>query len=865
MRKRGENKFSVGAGFTLIESAIALLIIGLLLAPLGILYNNYMKEKKVEQSYENVQRVLTQLELYKNLNEVYPCPAPLKADRDDPASGYGAASADMCSDTPPLANDECDAVTGMCMQTSKRAVPPLIDGRIVVGGVPFKDLQIDEQEAYDQWGGRLMLAMSYAATRVETVSSDSNAIQVENLQNQTMSDTDTGLTYVVVSAGPNGAGAYSQGARLINPCPDNGPESFNCFPGMEDGSAPSIGVYKTSLQRTDFDDILLYFANKIKPTWQRLSQDVEDIRDLSSGNVRLTLNMTADDANLVVSPPMMTSGGDPSSGRGEAVVVRGEYTLDGMGNPTNPDGTTGAVIVPSGTALCSGADCMDIDELVDGSLSCPPDRYAVGISNGSLVCRMLSIDCREIDPDTPVLNGFDINGDPICVPLPKDDCLEEAISIPETCGKTLTLPDATDGYVFLADASNPDYQQDAAGVDFVDIMGNCASSEFVCSNGTWILNSWSGANGRCDVVFPDDPLDGLCLDECILACGGDPGCIDECNDRLECEDPFEGYICVNQRYVCDIEDVIEPIWDGDDTNCPDNDPDNCYWAVETDFDHVVEEFCECEDQDPEDITISCREHYSNPNYGGIGPHPDYIINPPNFGTAGPAIQSVTYPGDDFPDCEAVVGIVDTSGCSCVNPTVDEDNVNVLDGDPLTKRYLTDCPAGQIVDTSVQVDGFTLPAGTKGVLMERVWDADVADCKWGGAVEVGRACICDMTPVVVAETHVCDHQTCESPDSLPRDNPYQDYVWGEDIYERVPDDDTPPCDLGPPVPVSTGRCVPNLYEWQEVSYIGEVPSIPPNKPLLGEACSCDDYQNTQGGTTVSCYSADPDSIHECICR
>src|SRR5690606_32559964 len=108
-------------GFTLVEVAISLIILGCLIAPLVMLYNNYLREKKVETTYKNVQSAVDAVQRFRQLNGHYPCPAPLNVPQDfaDVSTGviYGEAHPFACdgvngNPSPSIAVGNCQS--GVC-------------------------------------------------------------------------------------------------------------------------------------------------------------------------------------------------------------------------------------------------------------------------------------------------------------------------------------------------------------------------------------------------------------------------------------------------------------------------------------------------------------------------------------------------------------------------------------------------------------------------------------------------------------------------------------------------------------------------------------------------------------------------------
>jgi prepilin-type N-terminal cleavage/methylation domain-containing protein len=74
-------------GFTLIEMAIVIMIIGLLVASLMPLYGLYQKQQEISNTEVNVTVAISAIGTFRSLHGRYPCPASLTQDRNDPLYG----------------------------------------------------------------------------------------------------------------------------------------------------------------------------------------------------------------------------------------------------------------------------------------------------------------------------------------------------------------------------------------------------------------------------------------------------------------------------------------------------------------------------------------------------------------------------------------------------------------------------------------------------------------------------------------------------------------------------------------------------------------------------------------------------------
>jgi type II secretory pathway pseudopilin PulG len=829
------------SGFSLIETALSLLIIGLLVTPLFVLYNNYIVEKKTEETYLNVQDVIERLDDFRVVNGFYPCPAPMKVAPDSELYGVDscATANESAGFDEPMASlietGTCDTELGLCVEESIRG--GLANPRVIVGHIPFRALQIDERDAYDAYGSRLVYAVTESMSNLTTIDDAAGAISVKDLTDSDLSDVAGSFGIIAFSHGIDQIGAYTKDGTLARRCVGDNLDIENCNPGFESGDA-GTAEYITAFKEDGFDDVMVYFTDSRPPLWQRINDEVESIRDLSPDGVAIG-KAIADNVTLDIAAP--TIGGQDS------LHIRGAFS------GANPEGTQGAIIQPLGAELCNddGEHCMDIQTLFGTEeFNCPPGQYARGISNGELLCTDdVQIAC-DPESDFPILNGVTPTGEPICVEIPQDDCPARTERTAQTCWNNLNLPAANHGTVILVDETEGFI--DANGTPAVEIVGNCTVVEYTCNDGSWQMTGHPGSEGRCNVLFPSTPLP--------------PNYCDEDDPDLECEPcavPGEcGSFCVSQRYVCDVHDEYEPF-------APDPD---AYWAISIDYGNpTVTEDCTCADRPDEEARMSCREHFVNPNYGAaeIGPNwPIAGVPPLNYGTAGPAIATTTYSSAEWPACTGTTGPYNTSLCSCVNPSAEQSNETadpiVLDGNPLTNRWRELCPVNKIVDpANTHVPPIPSVAPHKGIVKQKDWQSAVSQCEWSGVTTTTDYCICDVTPVLGNRPHTCGDPVCEIPNPLFPD-------W----FMRIPAS-TGACVLGPEIPLTPstdpakplGECMPRPFQWVRVGTTGEQAEIvPPSAIIIGSACSCNDHMDTQGPEDyVICYPASSNDIDFCRCQ
>ena len=170
-RKTTNRFFGKQGGLSLIEMAIAIAVLGLLALPVLRAYRtNLMKA-----SYENDLGALsTTLEgvnrYYISGHSSYPCPTDLSLKNGDTGFGVAGDCSDLngiklCTNTTWFEDD------GICKtSTSSDAT--------IIGGLPFADLKMSQENALDSWKNKLIYAVTHRQTDPTTYVNGNGSIQV---------------------------------------------------------------------------------------------------------------------------------------------------------------------------------------------------------------------------------------------------------------------------------------------------------------------------------------------------------------------------------------------------------------------------------------------------------------------------------------------------------------------------------------------------------------------------------------------------------------------------------------------------------------------------------------------------------------
>lgn len=406
-------------GFTLIEMAIVLLIVGLLVGPLFQLYSNYLTQQKMQTTKDHVNQAMSAMAV--SDPRYAPCPSDRSLPPNDP--NFGAEQCDMT--VIPNCNPGGIPAQGICQTAGSRDADG--DGaidRVIIGGIPR--IMVDQvtgarttilsgDAALDGWGQWLNYAVSQKVRdHTNTDGSNNFRFGVINAIDENGRPT-AGVTapgdseFVVWSSGKNGAGAYNYNGVLMAPCPAlvaagppiNPRESENCnnnFTFMQ-----GIGNYEGANAATYLDDYVRFYFQTAGDLWafaMRNNAPTQHIYNLNTGNVGI--NTAAPVNQLDVSGP----NGTPGNLEATAVRINTLQTTSGEGTATLNLTTT--AFPPTGICGTSGS----VSQIVTGW-----DARGAGgkLCGGATVqTPAMTIDCHALFGNTFWINGLNTEGCVTC-------------------------------------------------------------------------------------------------------------------------------------------------------------------------------------------------------------------------------------------------------------------------------------------------------------------------------------------------------------------------------------------------------------------------------------------------------------------
>jgi|GEM_PF-1409466 len=378
-----ENK--TAAGFTLIEIAVVIVIVGFIMAGIVQGYSLYLKQKQltdIEKTYDSIQGGLRNFVLRDpdpgdgrpETNSRYPCPA------SPTASPYSATyGEEFCSTTQIGCQNDVCVVAGT-------------NGLVFIGSVPTKTLGISAAHAIDPYGNRLTYAVTADLTVQDSLAGapvPAGSITID----PTLGGTPiTDAHFAVVTHGEDGAGSYTaEGARNPVACrPVDAGDAENCdyddaiFSELERTVGDTVDFYDDTVAFTLSDGSADIY-------WGPIDMNPQNIRNLNDtgmvwigpnpnpaaqlGNT-LVVNGSAAAIQNISAGGLITAGQDVTAIR-DILAGQDLSATRGLivGPVTNPD-SIGAGSIAAGS--------VDAATIGDGSIVAENDMVAGGLMRPGL-------------------------------------------------------------------------------------------------------------------------------------------------------------------------------------------------------------------------------------------------------------------------------------------------------------------------------------------------------------------------------------------------------------------------------------------------------------------------------------------------
>lgn len=408
------------AGFTLLEAAIGLVIIGLITVPLMQMYKiNLVQESlsRTRGSLANIEDAINQYHATDHF--VYPCPASVSLSEGQ--ANFGAsvdcsilASLKLCT-SPTWSTTE-----GICKTDDTTDA-------VIIGAVPFSHLKMQQEKALDFWGNKILYAVTFEQTNIATFTTNNGTIRVKAVDNPAaiQAGTEDGIPeektssvdFFLFSTGSSGVGGYTKDGVLIQACGDatTGFEHENCdfddiFFYKENPNDDDAGAYSEVLGASFFDDITRAQLSLPEPLWFPHPD-----------------NGTYTEDYLLTLSTHIGIGPEPITNPAEAIEVQGNIRINGMlksneiCNITEADCFAPELITGEMDEMkCDPVgDTMDgyqaVMELSSGQVHC---NSPVDSSNAPIDGVTLQVDTSVIHEQCPpwhFVSGITPSGAVICV------------------------------------------------------------------------------------------------------------------------------------------------------------------------------------------------------------------------------------------------------------------------------------------------------------------------------------------------------------------------------------------------------------------------------------------------------------------
>ncbi|MFA7276036.1 MAG: type II secretion system protein [Pseudobdellovibrionaceae bacterium] len=260
-------------GFSLLEVAIVLTVLGILAASALQVYNLYEKNREISTVRSHIQLIQSALNKYVYRYGRYPAPAPRNAAQGSATFGREVTGGitTVCTDPAALAGDVC-VTAGFIGGGSD----------VYIGDVPFATLGIRYDNILDSWGGRMTYAVTADLTSPLTYSETAGNIEIYD-QTQAATIFVSGAPkahYVIVSSGPDNKAAFSLSGIKMGNCAGAGVDTESCdldslFHSNLDLVAGSLtygkSIYAEPAGATHYDDYMGYANSTAAGIWTKQS------------------------------------------------------------------------------------------------------------------------------------------------------------------------------------------------------------------------------------------------------------------------------------------------------------------------------------------------------------------------------------------------------------------------------------------------------------------------------------------------------------------------------------------------------------------------------------------------------------------
>lgn len=257
MKDNNMHKNYRNGGFTLLELALVIVIIGVMGSLIITAYLSHIERTKIKTTKYRMQEVSESLETYLRLNGRYPCAAARNLEQENTNFGREVTT-------------DCDSAAGGVPATVRVSMG---GDFIRIGSLPTRALSLPDEYAVDGWGRRFTYAITERMATRDRYAADGGLISVVDVNgtefveydhdNNTATPEIPAAQYVIVSHGDSGVGSFTiNGQRSLN-CSGITRDRENCD---DDGVFVSADVNNLAEVANAYDDYV-YYKGQTEPVF----------------------------------------------------------------------------------------------------------------------------------------------------------------------------------------------------------------------------------------------------------------------------------------------------------------------------------------------------------------------------------------------------------------------------------------------------------------------------------------------------------------------------------------------------------------------------------------------------------------------
>ncbi|HEY8189040.1 MAG TPA: prepilin-type N-terminal cleavage/methylation domain-containing protein [Micavibrio sp.] len=410
-------------GFSLIEVAIGLVVLGLLIGPALHIYALHVVQKPWNDTSGNAALAMSAVGNFYTNNGRYPCPADRTLPRTDP--GYGKEDCALALSAPVggCTGDRICRATGYDTNGNSTADD---NDNVMIGAVPVSTLGLAIKDGLDGYGDKLSFMVTQILTDSTTFDIAKGAVIIKNIEYDASTaegydDLGDGVDvieqspspspqrgghYAVVSHGADKNGAFSADGVRISNCGAlaSARDNENCNDDAiitYDRDRDDLSIGNTVAH---YDDYALYAASSGSGFWSILPDNADP------ANPKLNV-MNTNIHNVGINNPTPT----------EALDVIGNIQVKAEPTTLNP---APPPAMAQAAKLCdaNGNNCFD-PALVGGAeaaMTCPDGQAMTAIAGGAAACASFTVPSTTLPAlqnctgATPYIVGLNPDGTVKC-------------------------------------------------------------------------------------------------------------------------------------------------------------------------------------------------------------------------------------------------------------------------------------------------------------------------------------------------------------------------------------------------------------------------------------------------------------------